>query len=266
MLRIIRLPNLLLSFVAVLVGGWIGIGLKIDSNLIIGAIAGAFVAAFGNVANDIIDLPIDRINNPNRPLPSGAISITTAWILTILFLITPLVITFHLGVLPFAIVVLGSFLLYVYSRWLKLTPLANVTVAVIASLTFILGGVIMNNRFSLFLFPISVTYHFARELIKDIIDIEGDRLFGSKSIPIIVGSESARVIAISVIILFTILSFLPYSYGVVGSYYLYIIMILIPINIYIIMIIIQNLLMAASRVMKWVMFIALLAVITGSPP
>ncbi|MFX1562309.1 MAG: UbiA family prenyltransferase, partial [Promethearchaeota archaeon] len=46
------------------------------------------VASAGNVVNDIYDLEVDRVNRPNRPLPSGAMTVrqAKAWTVTLLVL------------------------------------------------------------------------------------------------------------------------------------------------------------------------------------
>ncbi|MFW9833953.1 MAG: UbiA family prenyltransferase, partial [Candidatus Thorarchaeota archaeon] len=38
-----------------------------------------FVAAGGNVVNDIFDIEVDKINRPHRALPSGRMTIREAW-------------------------------------------------------------------------------------------------------------------------------------------------------------------------------------------
>src|SRR5260370_5000896 len=43
--------------------------------------AGIFNAA-NNAINQIYDLPIDRVNKPKRPLPSGTLTLGEAWVFT----------------------------------------------------------------------------------------------------------------------------------------------------------------------------------------
>ena len=49
-------------------------------------IAGFFVTSHAMVLNDIIDLEIDKINAPHRPLPSGAMSVKNAKIYSLVLL------------------------------------------------------------------------------------------------------------------------------------------------------------------------------------
>lgn len=260
------MPNLILTFISVLIGGWIGIGVDCHLRLILAGLAAAIAAAFGNVYNDIVDLPIDRKNNPTRPLPSGGISLTAAKTFAVISFALSIIIAIPLGLKALAIVVIALSALYIYSRWLKLTPWSNITVAVIASLSFLFGGVVEHNIFCLTILPLSITYHFSREMIKDIIDIEGDRMFGSRSIPIILGEDRARLVSVIMIIIFTILLPLPYLFGAVSEYYLYISSIIIIINIMISILIFsgRRQLTMVSHIYKFGMLLAIIAVILGT--
>ena len=52
-------------------------------SIVFSILAGGLMAAMLNVAsngiNQVFDLPIDRINKPSRPIPSGKMSIREAW-------------------------------------------------------------------------------------------------------------------------------------------------------------------------------------------
>jgi 4-hydroxybenzoate polyprenyltransferase len=48
----------------------------------LGALAAATLNAGNNALNQIYDLEIDRINKPARPLPSGRVTIRSAWVFT----------------------------------------------------------------------------------------------------------------------------------------------------------------------------------------
>ncbi|RKX70450.1 hypothetical protein DRP53_04985 [candidate division WOR-3 bacterium] len=262
--RLLRIENIVITYVSILIGGWIGTGIDLDINLILAGIAGAAAAGFGNIVNDIIDLPIDKRNNPSRPLPSGAVSLRTAKILALLFLSISIMAGFKLQRLPFLLILGSLFLLYSYSRWIKLTPFSNIMVAILATFCFLLGGLVTNTQGYLSLVPLSLCYHFGRELVKDIIDIKGDRLYGSRSLAIILGEKKAGRAAIGSIVLFTILLPLPYCSRFVTIEYLYIVSPLVPINILILRNIIIRRFTAASTLMKYGMVVALLAVLLGS--
>ncbi|MCI4347776.1 MAG: UbiA family prenyltransferase, partial [Thermoplasmata archaeon] len=78
--QLVRLGNTIVSFVGTVVGGLAarGAGVQIPTSLwiflLLAATSTAFVTAGGNVINDLLDRESDRVNHPNRPLVSGAIS------------------------------------------------------------------------------------------------------------------------------------------------------------------------------------------------
>ncbi|MCW9094558.1 MAG: UbiA family prenyltransferase, partial [Ignavibacteriaceae bacterium] len=81
-LKITRPVNIIITFVSVIVAAVICLPDKLPGmNVLLAAVSAALTAASGNVLNDIIDIDIDKINRPNRPLPSGKINITEAYLL-----------------------------------------------------------------------------------------------------------------------------------------------------------------------------------------
>ena len=58
--------------------------------LIFTALTYIFMAAAGNVVNDIYDLEVDKINRPDRPLPSGQITLRQAKVWTVILILLSL--------------------------------------------------------------------------------------------------------------------------------------------------------------------------------
>ncbi|HIE05986.1 MAG TPA: hypothetical protein EYP58_04215 [bacterium (Candidatus Stahlbacteria)] len=259
------MPNLLLASVSVFIGGWIGSGITMNSRLLMAAIAAVLAGAFGNIYNDIIDLPVDLKNVPKRPIPSGEVTVAQARILALATSSLAIIISIFLGLAGLSVVIIAILALFVYSRYLKKTVWANLSISLIASMSFLLGGIVMKGTHYLTIVPLSISYHFSRELIKDIIDIEGDKMYSSRSIPIIYGINRSKTIAIIAIVIFTLLLPLPYLFHTVSKFYLYISIILVPFNIYIIKLIKEgnHQLPEASRAFKFGMLIAILAVVFG---
>ena len=179
----------------------------VTSALLIYPILGVAMAAVlngaSNALNQIYDLEIDRINKPRRPLPSGRLSLSDAWIFTIAAYFLALVLAWLVA--PgrrhecFWIVVTATIITFLYSvppfRTKRLGIWANVTIAIPrgvllkvagwSSVKTIFGvepwfiGVI----FGLFLLGASTT--------KDFADIEGDARGGCRTLPIIYGVRRA---------------------------------------------------------------------------
>jgi 4-hydroxybenzoate polyprenyltransferase len=169
----------------------------------IGALMAAVFNAGNNALNQIYDLEIDRINKPARPLPSGVLTVGDAWRFTIVTYTLTLVLAWLVA--PggrhecFWIVVIAVVCTYIYSvpplRTKQRGIWANVTIAIprgvllkVAGWTTVktmvgiepwfIGGI-----FGLFLLGASTT--------KDFSDMEGDRLGGCRTLPILYGVRRA---------------------------------------------------------------------------
>jgi geranylgeranylglycerol-phosphate geranylgeranyltransferase len=190
--------------------------------ILFASLAGALIAGGGNAINDYFDLEIDRINKPNRPLPRGAATQQGAkWLWGV---------TSGIGLLLSASVSLGTLAiaifwvisLYLYSQTLKRTVLTgNILVGVMTGLAFVYGGVAVGHAErsffpALFAFLINV----ARELVKDVEDVEGDAKEKAGTLPVKYGVKPALVLASLTIFLLVVATFLPYSSGIYSFNYL----------------------------------------------
>ena len=60
---------------AVIVGAFVSKPATIDAaTLLLGFVTGFAICGYSMVINDYYDIEVDRVNQPDRPLPSGAIS------------------------------------------------------------------------------------------------------------------------------------------------------------------------------------------------
>ena len=53
--------------------------LAVVATVVLGSFCASLMNAASNAINQIYDLEIDRLNKPNRPLVTGALSIAAAW-------------------------------------------------------------------------------------------------------------------------------------------------------------------------------------------
>ncbi|MGB9720380.1 MAG: geranylgeranylglycerol-phosphate geranylgeranyltransferase [bacterium] len=261
-ISIIRPINCFITFVSVFCGAWVAKGITYNNKILLAGVVGFLVCAYGNIINDIMDIEIDRVNNPERPLVSGTVKKINAIFMAIFFVIVSLMISFFLGLKPFLLVIITILLLFFYSLYFKKTPLANFVVAIIAGLSFVFGGFITDNILSLLPAFFALLIHTPREIIKDIMDINGDHKFKVLSLPIIYGEERARNIAIIFLIILLCLSPLPYALGFLNLRYLLIILLIaIPLIIFTIAKIHNNNL--ASNLLKIIMLVGLAGFIAG---
>jgi len=74
LVRITRPHNAVVAGLTALLGYLIATGTLTSPSLLL-AVVVVLVTAAGNVINDVYDIEIDRINRPERPIPSGEISL-----------------------------------------------------------------------------------------------------------------------------------------------------------------------------------------------
>lgn len=188
-------------------------------------IAAALVGAGGNIINDILDVETDKINRPDRPIPSGKVSETTAMRIYIFVKIGGIFFASIAGIFPGIIAAFSSIIIFFYSYSLKNIPLVgNITVAFFTGLIFVFGASAVGN-FSGILFPFLFSFfiNFIREIVKDVEDIEGDRETEVHTFPIVFGIETSKKIITGLIFSLTVLTFIPFFLAVYKIEYLIII-------------------------------------------
>ena len=220
--ELLRPLNGLIAFGSVFLGAIFASGSFVSSTLIV-AISAFLVLSAGNTINDFCDYRIDAINKPSRPIPSGYVQRQQALGLSIVLLLMGL----SLGVLTgniyaIIIVTIVSMTLLLYAVWLKKTPLiGNVAIGILTGLTFIAGGITVKSIKGTIV-PAAFAFLFttAREIIKDIEDIEGDVAQGTGTIAVRWGEHIAAVIASAFMLTLILFSLIPYVLGMYSWLYL----------------------------------------------
>ena len=173
---------------------------------------GAFVAALLNVAsnavNQIYDVEVDRVNKPDRPLPSGALTMRAAWITTIVGYAASIALAAVIHPTLAWIVAFTAFLTYAYSgpplRTKRHWAIANLTIATPRGFLLPLAGwlaVSLPRRDPLpddawILAAASGLFVLGAATTKDYADMEGDRAGGCITLPLRFGVEtSVRIVA-----------------------------------------------------------------------
>ncbi len=221
---------------AVVLGGYVA-GTGAWDKIALAALATLLAAASANAWNDYRDIDIDRINQPQRPLPSGMVSLRAALIFSIVLATLSIVLAALISPIALAIAVGSIILLYVYSVWLKSTVLlGNATVALISALSPIFGGVAAGNAGpSLWLGAIVFVGIFAREVLKTLADYEGDNAHNVRTISTAVGPRAARTVFFFLLGMTAIVMMAPYLAGYYQPVYAWIVALgVFPVAIYVI--------------------------------
>ena len=239
-IEILRPGNALMGAISIILIAIIDRTLSIP--IILAMIAVFFETAAGNVINDYFDYNIDLINKPERPIPSGRISLKNGRNYAYLLFLAGTVCGFLISLLtnnwiPFAIVLIADVVLYLYAYKLKSTPLiGNLAVGFMTGFGFVFGGFSLNNPTiivtSIYLGFFAFVMTTAREIVKDIEDVEGDKLEGAKTLPILIGKKIPAVIATILILVDCALCPVLYFNHIFGIYYLFVIAIAVILFIY----------------------------------
>lgn len=197
-------------------------------------IASILIAAAGYIINDYFDVQIDSINKPDKIVIGKTIkrrwAIILHWFFSGIGILLSVFVSYKTTIWSIAIVnIISVFALWVYSAIFKKKLLSgNLIIAALTSWTilviyFFVGANIVslngwNNSYNIFderrFFKVALVYAgFAfvmtliREVIKDLEDMEGDRKYDCKTMPIVWGVPASKVfVAVWIIVAATTLA------------------------------------------------------------
>lgn len=243
--QLIRPLNCLLGAFAVIIGSVVVLGIDFSQFLIqiIFAMFSTFLfMGWGNGMNDYFDREVDKINHPERVIPSGKLTEKHVWNFSFALFFLGAILTIFINFYCILIYLIAGILMYSYEKNLKnIGFIGNITISFLVALTFLYGGFVvvslpliklpdMQFSFSFTLTNISKIYviiilsllsflsTLSREIIKDIEDIKGD--VGRKTLPMKIGIEKSNSLAIVLIVIAISLSPLPYLLNIFNIYYL----------------------------------------------
>ena len=267
LLSLIRPINSFMIGLAVVVGIAIASPDMLFTRLTIyGFITGFSISSYSMIINDIYDIEIDKVNQPERPLAKQIISINSALSLSLILLLIGLTSSLLISYYNIIITAIFSFLSWFYNIWGKKQGIiGNSIVASSMSIPFIFGGIITGN-ISLLVWSISLIAFLSgmgREIIKTIADIKGDKIKGIKSVSIQFGSRNAMLIACGFIIISILISFIPIYLNLIQIYYIPLLIFTDLILLYSIFVLSKNYSKSESlKVKKYILYAMLFGLIT----
>lgn len=223
---LMRLDHGVLIFVAILIGSIIansGPALNL-LKLTLSFFTALFLEASTFALNDYIDLEIDRRNRrKDRPLVRGDIQPNAA--LVIFYLLFPLgiIFSFLVNLQCFVIALVTGLFAILYDVKIKrIKILGNLYIAYIMAVPFLFGASAVSPAISATVWLLASIAFFAgegREIMKDIMDMAGDKSSGVKSLPLYIGEKNAHKVTAVFYIIAVILSFMPFFLLKGTSYY-----------------------------------------------
>ncbi len=220
-LALARPVNGLIASGAVLVGAFVTLR---PTAWGLGALGGAcafLVASAANALNDVLDREADAVNRPERPIPAGTVAPGSAMRLAVVLYAGALCLAVPLGAWGFALVASWVGLTALYSAFLKATPIAgNAVASLLAASPFLLGG-LSQGKVAPALVPTGLAFlvHLAREVVKDVEDVDGDAKAGFRTLAVARGPGAALGMARVAVVLVMVAAPFPYFAGHYGIGY-----------------------------------------------
>lgn len=225
LLELTRPINAVAAGILTAIGAFVAAGLDAAPVPVAAAtIATVLATGAGNAINDYFDREIDRINEPDRPIPRGAVSPGGALAFTVvLFTAAVLLVVLLLPPIAVAIATFNLFALVAYTKLFKGLPGGgNVLVGVLGGSTFLFGAAAIE-QIGVdvgVLFVLAALSTITREIVKDVEDIAGDSEAGLRTLPIVIGERRSLHVGTVIIAVAVVASPLPYLRGPFGLLYL----------------------------------------------
>lgn len=202
-LALARWPNALIAAGGVLMGGWwVDPATVATRPMLLAVVVALSATAAFNAFDDLNDVAVDVVAHPDRPLPRGELSPRAAALVGATASALAVAAAGRTSGELLETIALAFAGAFVYIGVLKPRGLVanlagNLVVALVASLPFAVGGSAAGSlRAALPLFAVAVPLHLAREVMKDVADVDGDRGF-RRSVALAWGGRAARGVALA---------------------------------------------------------------------
>ncbi len=230
--ELMRLEHGIMIFIAILIGSLIaleGEAFPPWKNFFLTFLTALFLESSTFALNDYFDYDIDKRNvREDRPLVRGDVKPKTALYLFFIFFPLGIVCSYFVNTICFLIALVTAFLAILYDAKMKRFKLiGNFYIAYVMAIPFVFGGaaVIEENTMAFdippSIFIVSLIAFLAgsgREIMKDVMDFEGDQIEGVRSFPKYIGVYRSNVLAAFFYLIAIALSFIPYMSK---TFYLY---------------------------------------------
>lgn len=215
LVELTRPANAVAAGIIAVVGGVVALDAPstADGARIATASATTALATGGGMAiNDYFDREIDRTNDPDRPIPRGTVSPGGALAFSAVLFVGAIALALTLPPLAVGIATVNLVALVAYTELFKGLPgVGNALVAYLVGSAFLFGGAAVGNAgASAVLAVLAGLSTFAREVIKDVEDVTGDRKEGLNTLPVAVGERRSLWVAAVALGVAVVASPVPY--------------------------------------------------------
>ncbi len=227
LLKLMRPLNCIVMSFAVLVGVLLASGGNISLqwlNIFFGGVTAFTLCSAAMVINDYYDYDIDRINEPQRPIPSGAVSknaaLTETGALTVIGLAAAYSVSLYCLIFASAAWVIMA----VYSTVGKRSGLiGNFLVSACVAAPFLYGSLIALNIITanVMLFAsMGFLSNTGREIAKGIVDVKGDASYHIRTMAVRFGEKTAAISAAFFFLFAVCLTVIPVVLSLVSFWFI----------------------------------------------
>jgi geranylgeranylglycerol-phosphate geranylgeranyltransferase len=223
-LALIRPLNCVVMSFAILVGAVLtGLNNLSWLHMLYGGLTSFTLTAAAMAVNDYYDYEIDRINEPKRPIPSGAVSLNASLVVTAVLTAVGFIFAFLVSTYCLIFAVAAWAIMVAYSTFGKRSGLpGNFLVSACVAAPFLYGSLVAANTIPLnvFLFAsMAFLSNTGREISKGIVDVEGDKSYNIHTLAVAFGGKRAALVAAVFFVLAVCLSPIPLIYNLVSIWF-----------------------------------------------
>lgn len=200
-LELLRVWNGAVAALGALLGASLAAG-RVEATLpvLLAALGALLVNGGGNGLNDYFDLAVDRVNRPDRPIPSGRLSQGGALRISLGASTLGVALAAVASLPAGAVAAANGGLLALYARYSKrMLVTGNLLVSALVASVFPYGALVTTGNVVAVL-PITLCAFLAGlslEVVKDIEDVRGDAVNGARTLPLYAGAGVSRLVAVT---------------------------------------------------------------------
>lgn len=193
-------------------------------SLIYGFVTGFTLTAASMAINDYYDREIDKVNEPNRPIPSGLIKPEEALIFASVLTGIGFVAAYLTNAFCLVIAIIAWVIFVGYTTYGKRSGLpGNFLVSTCVAIPFIYGSVAVSGTIQLNVLIFALVAFLSntgREITKGIVDVEGDRTEGIRTLAVRYDEKVAAVVAVLFYLSAVALSPTPWLLNLVSFWFI----------------------------------------------
>lgn len=195
-IELIRLPNAILSGIGAVFSVLVYHEYAADYSLLVaGFLTGFLLTGASMTVNDLVDLEVDRVNKPWKPLPRGDAAVGLSLVLAVLMVTVVIAVNALIGVralvVSTAYCVVGISYSFLRRCWWSHALVALSTTGPVVYGYVVAGLPPRDLYFTVLFSTVIVLVNLGREILKAVQDVEGDLKHGYRTVATVFGIEKA---------------------------------------------------------------------------